>query len=33
VRGYGMVDKGAKGGGELARRDMVKVVGWDMSSM
>ena len=28
VRGYGMVDKSGKGGGEV-----VRVVGWDMSSM
>ena len=38
VRGYGMVDKGGKGGGEVVRRDVgsrevVRVVGWDMSSM
>ena len=38
VRGYGMVDKGGKGGGEVMRRDVgswevVRVVGWDMSSM
>jgi len=38
VRGDGMVDKGGKGGGEVVRRDVgcmevVRVVGWDMSSM
>jgi len=34
----GMVDKGGKGGGEVMRgdvgcREVVRVVGWDMSSM
>ena len=38
VRRYGMVDEGGKSGGEVVRRDVgsrevVRVVGWDMSSM
>jgi len=38
VRAYGLVDKSGKGGGEVLRRDVgcrevVRVVGWDMSSM
>jgi len=36
--GNGMVDKGGKGGGEIVRgdvgcREVVRVVGWNMSSM
>jgi len=38
VKGYGMVDESGKSGGEVVRRDMgsrevVRVVGWDMSGM
>ena len=38
VRRFGMVDESGKSGGEVVRRDVgsrevVKVVGWDMSGM
>jgi len=38
VRRDGMVDEGGKGGGEVVRRDMggrevMRVVGWDMSGV
>jgi len=38
VRRYGMVDEGGKSGGKVVRRDVgsrevVRVVGWDMSGM
>ena len=38
VRRDGMMDEGGKGGGEVVRRDMgsrevVRVIGWDMSSV